>query len=123
MTHTFSRIMAVATAGYAVYALVKPRHLGAIVTEDTRQQEAYDDLARIFGVRDLMTSALVLAGPTPEVRDAGMIARVVQDVGDGVLLGRSATTAEATKKLAVVTGSWAALNLVALLVDRAREGR
>jgi hypothetical protein len=123
MTHTFSRIMAVATAGYAVYALVKPRHLGAIVTEDTRQQEAYDDLARIFGVRDLMTSVLVLAGPTAEVRDAGMIARVVQDVGDGVLLGRSATTAEATKKLAIVTGSWAALNLVALLVDRAREGR
>ncbi len=120
-TDVASTVMSVATLAYGVFALVRPRHLGDLVTTDDDALEAYDDLARVFGVRDIVTSLVVLLGPSPAVRTAGMAARIAFDAGDGILLTRSSRLPEGRRKLAIATSSWAALNLAALLIDRRRR--
>lgn len=114
--------MAVATAAYGGYALARPGHLTQALGEPESTRPAYDRLARIFGVRDLASSALVLTGDDALVR-AGMGLRVISDLGDGLVLGTSTADAGVRRKIVAVTVGWAALNAAAWLVDHRRRSR
>lgn len=114
--------MAAATAAYGGYALASPGHLTRALGEPESTRPAHDRLARVFGVRDLATSALVLSGDDSLVR-AGMGLRVVSDLGDGLVLGASSTDPAVRRKIVAVTAGWAALNAAAWLVDTRRRNR
>ena len=118
MTTSYSKIMSAATAGYAVFALVKPRHLGTALTRSPLKQPEYDLVARMFGPRDLAVSALALFAPTAAAREQAMIARVALDLADAVMLSREARTTAGTAKVLGATLTWAGLNIAAIRVDR-----
>jgi len=118
MTTSYSKIMSAATAGYAVFALVKPRHLGKALTRSPLKQPEYDVVAQLFGPRDLAVSALALFAPTPVAQERAMIARVVLDLSDAVLLTREASHAAGKAKVLGATITWASLNVGAILADR-----
>ncbi|MRJ77050.1 hypothetical protein GEV29_10905 [Aeromicrobium sp. SMF47] len=115
---TYSTILSAATAGYAVYALVRPRHLGKALTSNPVRQADYDVVARLFGPRDLAVSALAILAPTEAGREQAMIARVVLDLTDAALLTLEATTAGGKAKVLGATLTWAALNVAAIVADR-----
>lgn len=117
---SYSLIMSAATAGYAVFALAKPRHLGAALTKSPLKQPEYDVVARLFGPRDLAVSALAILAPSAAVREQAMVARVVLDLSDAALLTSEATTVGAKAKVLGATLTWAGLNVAAILADRKR---
>lgn len=116
-SHPLSRTMQAATGAYAVYALVRPGHLGAGLGEgpghlgDRR-------LSRTFGVRDLCTTALGVFGPAAVV-PAAVATRVAGDLGDALILG-STTTGRPRRRVLTATLGWAALNTAAYALDRRR---
>jgi hypothetical protein len=120
MTFPLSRAMSTATAVYGVYALVRPRHLGRLLTGNHREQETYDVLARTYGVRDLTISAIGGLGRSSKTVGAAMLMRIVMDLGDGTLLSVKAEDKDGRMKLLGATFTWAALNAVAWTVDRRR---
>lgn len=113
-----STIMSTATAGYALYALAKPRHLGRAVTKSPLKQPEYDVVARTFGVRDLAVSALAVFAPSPGAREQAMFARVAFDLSDAALLTAEATHKAGKAKVLAATLTWAGLNVAAILADR-----
>lgn len=117
-TPSYSQIMSAATAGYAVFALAKPRHLGAALTKSPLKQPEYDLVARLFGPRDLALSALALLAPSPLARDHAMVARVVLDLSDAALLTPEGRTKVAKAKVLGATLTWAGLNVAAIVADR-----
>ena len=121
MTYPLSRAMSTATSAYGVYALVRPRHLGRLLTSNSREQEAYDVLARVYGVRDLTISALGLFGRSPKTVGTAMLMRIVMDLGDGTLLSLKAEDKEGRMKLLGATCAWASLNALAWTIDRRRS--
>lgn len=118
MKPSYSKIMSAATAGYAVFALAKPRHLGTALTKSPLKRPEYDLVARMFGPRDLAVSALALLAPSPVALERAMIARVVLDLSDAVLLTPEATTKVAKAKVLGATLTWAGLNVAAIRADR-----
>lgn len=118
MTPSYSQIMSAATAGYAAFALVKPRHLGNALTRSPLKQPEYDLVARMFGPRDLALSALAVLAPSPQARQHAMIARVALDLSDAAMLTPEARTAGAKAKVLGATLTWAGLNVAAILADR-----
>jgi hypothetical protein len=112
--------MSAATAAYAVYALTSPEHIGRAMEASAKEQGFYDKLARAYGVRDLAISALALAGPARAVPVA-MGLRIAGDIGDGAFLASRAPDSRVREKVLGVTLGWAALNLAALVADRARS--
>lgn len=115
---SYSNILSAATAGYAAFALVKPRHLGKALTKSPLKQPEYDLVARLFGPRDLAVSALALLAPTAAAREQAMFARVALDLSDAVLITPQGTTASAKAKVLGATIGWAGLNVAAILADR-----
>jgi hypothetical protein len=115
---SYSKIISAATAGYAVYAFVKPRHLGKALTKSPLKQPEFDVVARMFGPRDLTVSALALLAPTPAARERAMFARVALDLADAALLTPQATTKGGKAKVLGATLTWASLNVAAILADR-----
>jgi hypothetical protein len=115
--------MSVLTAGYGVYALAEPRHLGSAMDGGRREQESWDNVARVFGVRDLVVSSVAVFGKEPATVEAAMKVRIGLDVLDGLLLARQADDADVRTKVLGVTLGWASLNTAALLVDRRRARR
>lgn len=118
MTLSYSKLISAATAGYAVFALVKPRHLGKALTKSPLKQPEYDLVARMFGPRDLVISALALVAPSPAARERAMVARVTLDLSDAVLLTPEARTKAGKAKVLGATLTWAALNVAAIVADR-----
>lgn len=113
-TYPLTKTMAAATAAYAVYAAVKPRHLADALGETGARAGATDRLAYTYAVRDLLTSGLAFVpGFTPVA--AGL--RMAGDLGDATILGSTAP-AEARAKLVAVPLGWAVLNAAALILDR-----
>src|SRR5512133_2807290 len=53
MSYRLSRFMSTATAGYGVFALVSPQHLGTALEVDPQDRAGMDLLAQTYGVRDL----------------------------------------------------------------------
>ncbi|MDQ1677993.1 MAG: hypothetical protein QOC93_3137 [Actinomycetota bacterium] len=121
MTFPLSRFMSTATATYGVYALARPRHLGDAV--DPRNAADYDLLARTYGARDTVVSLVGLLGRSERAVSAAMLIRVACDVSDGLLLSAKAPDQQTRQKVLGVTLGWAALNTLALVVDRRRVGR
>jgi hypothetical protein len=119
MTYPLSRAMSVATAGYGVFALLRPRHLGTALTKDPVARAGFDTLALTYGARDLTVSTLGLLGRSERTVATAMAIRIAFDVSDGVILSARADRAARGKVLGVTLG-WATLNAVALMVDRRR---
>ena len=58
ISYPASRAMSAATAVYGVYALARPAHLADAMRADADERPGYDTLAKAYGVRDLIISAL-----------------------------------------------------------------
>jgi hypothetical protein len=116
---SYSTIMSVGTVAYSVYALARPRHLGKALTNSPLKQPEYDVVARTFGFRDLVVSALALAAPTAAAREQAMIGRIVLDLTDSALFTAEAKTKAGKAKVLLATLTWAGLNTAAVL--KARE--
>lgn len=121
MLSPFSRVMSAGTAAYGVFALAKPRHLGAAMSDAPDRQKRYDLVATTYGCRDLVVSSVgLLSGSAQGVR-AAMLIRIALDVADCALLTPRAETSQGRKKIVAATLSWASLNCLAALVDRHRR--
>jgi len=120
MTFPLSRLMSSATAGYAVFALAKPSHLGDAMGASITERSGYDLLAHTFGVRDLAISSFGFLGRSDRTVRTAMGIRILCDVGDGVLLSLRAGDSQTRTKVLGVTMSWAALNLLAVRTDARR---
>lgn len=123
MSMLLSRIMSAGTAAYAVYALVRPRHLGTALSEERQRQESYDLVATIFGCRDLPISVVGMLGRSEHSVRAAMLVRIVLDLTDSAVLAERAETPERSAKVRAVTVGWAALNTLAVIVDSRRTRR
>lgn len=113
---TPTRLVSAATAGYGVYALARPQHLPDALGVGRRERDEYLALARTYGVRDLLISAVGVAGK----RRAGRVSlglRVASDLTDCALLLRKLDDPTARKKAAGATLGWATLNTLVLLAD------
>jgi len=118
MSFPLSRLMSTGTATYGVYALAQPRHLGTAL--DPRHAEDYDLLAEMFGVRDLVIGSVGMLGRSERTVTTAMRIRILCDIGDGIVLARRAKDDQTRATILAITLGWAALNFVALRVDRRR---
>lgn len=118
MNLSYSKLISAATAGYAVFALAKPRHLGNALTKNPIEQPRYDVVARLFGPRDLVVSALAILAPSRAATERAMIGRVLLDLSDAALLTPEATNKAGKAKVLGATVTWAALNVAAIVADR-----
>lgn len=123
MTYPLSRIMSTATAAYGVYALLQPGHLGAALDAPDEQRPAFDVMAQTYALRDIPVSAVGMFASSPALVSASMLMRIASDIGDATILGSSVRDEQVREKVLQVTLGWAALNAVALWVDRRRERR
>jgi len=119
MNYRASRLMSAATAGYGVYALLRPAHLADAMQADADQRASYDTLARAYGVRDLAISTVAILGPGAGVR-AAMRSRIAGDLVDCATLTIRAGDGKVRAKVMAVTLGWAALNVAALRWDESR---
>jgi hypothetical protein len=122
MRYPLSRLMSAATASYGVFALVRPRHLGAALTTDAGRQANFDALALTYGVRDTALSLLGLLGRSERTVVTAMGLRILSDVTDAAVLGTWADNPSARRRLLGVTLGWGTLNALALLLDRRAAG-
>jgi hypothetical protein len=120
ISYPASRLMSAATAVYGVYALVKPSHLADVMRAEAGERAGYDRLARGYGVRDLLISAVGVFGPGRAVAWA-MRSRMAGDLVDCMTLVPRSDQAKVRGKVAAVTVGWAALNLMAYRRDRVRH--
>ncbi len=121
MTHRASRLITTASAAYAVFALVKPEHLGKAMKADTSQSAGYQALARAYGIRDLTISSIGLLGHSRVAIRTAMGLRMISDVSDCVVLLVRADEPAVKRKVAAVTLGYAALNAAALVYDERRS--
>lgn len=121
MSYKLSRFMSTATAGYGVFALANPEHLGAVLEADKRDLPGLNLLAQSYGVRDLAISSLGIFGRSGKTVKAAMLLRIVMDLGDAALLSTKTTDDEIRQKVLTVTIGWAGLNALALVVDSLRN--
>lgn len=120
MTFTLSRVMSAATAGYGVFALARPDHLGKALEAPSARRPAFDLLAYTYGARDLPVSAVALTATSPSVVTAAMVLRIAGDLTDAAILGLGTSDPKVRRKVLAVTLGWAAANALALTLDRRR---
>lgn len=118
MTFPLSRALSAATAAYAVFALVKPRHLGDALKVSEEQKPAVDLVAYTYAARDIPVSALGMFASSPALVTASMAMRIFSDFGDAAILGSNTDNPEARKNALMITMGWGVLNSAALLIDR-----
>lgn len=119
-TYPATRVMAALTAGYGVFALLRPQHVPDAMHASGAERERLTALTRGYGVRDLVLSMAALTSRSGAVPLAAA-ARIASDVGDCVLLVRRTDETGVRAKIATATLGWAALNALALARDlRAR---
>ena len=118
MGTTLSRVLSAATGAYGVFALVNPRHLGAVLTDDRQQQQRYDLIATTYGFRDLAVSAVGVLGRSPQAVRTAMVIRIGCDLSDAVVIAPLAQSTRSRQKVLAATLGWASLNAIAVLVDR-----
>lgn len=114
--------MSTLTGGYAVFALAEPGHLAKALEVSGKEAAGFDVLARTYGVRDLAISSFGAFGRSGRTVRTAMKIRILNDVGDGLLLAARTSDDDVRRKVLTVTMGWAALNTVALVVDSARAG-
>jgi len=120
MTFPLSRTLSTATASYAGYCFVDPRHLGRAVTSNPVKQADLDVLAHTLGARDFAVSSVAVFGRSPKTITTAMLLRIAFDVTDGLILAAETDSDEARNRVLGVTFGWAALNTLALVIDRRR---
>lgn len=120
MTHVASRILSTATTAYAVFSLVRPRHLGNAMEADAEEMPAFDGLARAYGIRDLAIGGLGILGRSRAAVRTSMGLRIAGDITDCVVLLQRAHDPAIKRKVAAVTLGYAALNVAALVADERR---
>ncbi len=120
MTHRASRLITTASAAYAVFALVKPEHLGKAMQADAGEMPGYNGLARAYGVRDLTISSIGLLGRSRAAIRTAMGLRIASDISDCVVLLVRTDDPAVKRKVAAVTLGYAVLNAAALAFDEAR---
>jgi hypothetical protein len=121
MSYRLSRLMSAATAGYAGYCFAEPGHLGKALDVDRSERSAYEQLARVFGVRDAAVSAFGLFGRSERTVRTAMRIRILCDVGDGIVLAARADDDQVRAKVLGATLGWASLNFLALRLDVRRS--
>jgi hypothetical protein len=84
MSYPLSRFLSTATAGYGVFALTVPEHLGKALEADKEDMPGLDLLAQSYGVRDLAISSLGIFGRSGRTVKAAMLLRIAMDLGDAV---------------------------------------
>jgi hypothetical protein len=120
VSHALSRFLSAATAGYGGYALAQPAHLWQALDVDRAERPGLELLARTYGVRDLAISAAGVLGRSDATVRTAMRLRIACDLGDAALLAPRAGSPQARTKVLAVTLGWAALNALALTIDRRR---
>ncbi|UJH70194.1 hypothetical protein [Ornithinimicrobium sp. INDO-MA30-4] len=118
MTFPLSRALSAATAAYAVFALVKPRHLGDALKAPEGQKPAVDLVAYTYAARDIPVSAVGMFASSPTLVTASMVMRIFTDFADATVLGSNTKDPEARKNALMITTGWGVLNTAALLIDR-----
>lgn len=121
MNYVFSKTVAVATAGYALFALARPQHLSDALEERGSAARATHRTAYTYAARDLPISALTVLG-RGDLPAAGALLRLAGDLGDALVLG---LTGPGSKRgtLAGVPLAWGAITVGALALDRWRDAR
>lgn len=119
--YTASQVVSAATAAYAVFAAVKPRHLATGLQAPAEHAPVLDRVAYTYAGRDLSISALAFTGSRLGVR-ASMAMRIVGDLTDATILGAYAPTTQARRKVLAATLGWGVINVAALAWDE-RRGR
>jgi hypothetical protein len=120
MQRPYGRLAGLATSGYAAYALLRPGHLADALEADPAECRGLDRLAMVYGVRDLSTSALLLASD-PALGRAAMALRIASDLGDCAVLTATTSDPRVRRKVAAVTLGWAAVNAAAWWADERRR--
>ncbi len=118
MSFPLSRILSASTAAYAVFALVKPEHLGSALDSPKEQMPAFDLVAYTYAARDLPVSLVGMFAKSPTLVNASMLMRIASDFGDAAILGINMNDPAIRKKALSATLGWGALNTMALLIDR-----
>ena len=121
MSGRSTRATSGAAAAYALFALVRPQHLGAFLESDAFEQPAYDRLARGYAVRDLALGAVGLAGRSPGVVRTATTLRLASDLADAVVLSARAPRAAVRARVLAVTLGRAALDAAAAVRDTRRS--
>lgn len=103
------------TAGYGLYALVKPDHLQNGLEDQAGERLGTDRLSRTYAGRELPVTLLGIFGP-PSVVPLTVALRVANDLTDAAVLG-STTTGTVRKRILGITLGWAALNAAVYAVD------
>lgn len=120
MSYALSRLMSTATASYAGYCFAEPEHLGRALGASKGEQEGYDRLALVFGVRDAAISTFGILGRSEGTVRTVMWIRIFCDVGDGVVLAARAQDDATRAKVLGATLTWGTLNFLALTSDKRR---
>ncbi|GAA2002882.1 hypothetical protein JL107_02260 [Nakamurella flavida] len=112
------------TAAYGVLELLKPD----LLAKQTRMAGTHPIIARrlrtvgrVLGVRDVVSGSVLAAASTPRARRIATAARVVFDLGDGIVLASTLPAPAPKGKILAVTGGWAALSLLALVAAERLE--
>ena len=119
LSYPASRAISVASAAYGLYALAKPSYLADAMHAGADEREGYDNLAKVYGVRDLTISLLGVLGPARGVQWA-MRSRIAGDLADCATLVTKADDGRVRGKAAALTIGWAVLNFAAYRWDRRR---
>jgi hypothetical protein len=109
-TSSYPRVLGALTAAYGVYTAVRPQSLlrasGLEKTADpSRSGRA---LARVIGVRDVLSGMAMVAAPPGPLLRAAVLARVASDGADVVGFG-SAVPDSHRAKVTAVAGGWGLL--------------
>ena len=118
--YTASRAVSAATAAYAVFAAVKPRHHATGLQAPDEHAPALERVAYTYTGRDLSISALAFTGSRLGVRSS-MAMRIVGDLTDAIILGSYAPTSQARRRVLAVTLGWGVVNAAALAWDERRD--
>jgi len=109
-TSSYPRVLGALTAAYGAYTLVRPQSLlrasGLERTpEPSRSGRA---LARVIGMRDVLSGVAMVAAPPGPLLRAAVLARVASDGADVVGFGTAVPDSHRSK-VAVVAGGWGLL--------------
>lgn len=119
MDYPLTKSLAVVTLGYSAWVATHPETLRRQLADPVEWQVPAERLTRTWAGRDVPGAVLTLLGGSTGAR-VGALLRVAGDLTDASVLGPTVDPAVRPKVLAV-TGGYAVLNALALLVDERRR--
>ncbi len=119
-TALMPRVLGWLTLGYGIYTLLRPDslvHAAGLGSSDARASRSGTALARVIGMRDMISGAVMVAAQPGLPLRAAVVARVACDTSDLVGLGLT-VPARSRAKVIAVTAGWGLLNAASLLTVR-----